>query len=98
VAGSAAEVLPVSPICPLPLRRIHPPPLLDRCFFVFTKSGGSNQCSIWTAVGIPFLAEKRGGKGHLGVILHSAVPKILWLMLHSQPLVAVCVHGGKAEF
>jgi len=34
VAGGAAEVLPVSLNCPLPLRRTHPPTLAC-CFCVF---------------------------------------------------------------
>ena len=46
VAGGAAEVLPVSLNCPLPLRRTHPPTLV--CCFC---SNGSNQHKIWAAGG-----------------------------------------------
>ena len=50
MAGGAAEVLlVVSPICPLPLLSIHPPPLLVSCFFVFTEMG--DQYSTQTAGG-----------------------------------------------
>ena len=38
VAGSAAEVLPVSLNCPLPLRRTHPPTLIC-CFCVIAALG-----------------------------------------------------------
>ena len=39
VAGAAAEVLPVSLNCPLPLRRTHPPTLVSCCFCVFAAMG-----------------------------------------------------------
>jgi hypothetical protein len=47
-AGGAAEMLPVSLSCPLPLLSTHPLPLLVCCFSVFCGDG-SNQYSIRTA-------------------------------------------------
>ena len=41
MAGGAAEVLPVSLNCPLPLRRTHPPTLVC-CFCVFAALGVTN--------------------------------------------------------
>ena len=38
MAGGAAEMLPVSLNCPLPLRRTHPPTLVC-CFCVFAAMG-----------------------------------------------------------
>ena len=38
VAGGAAEVLPVSLNCPLPLQKTHPPTLVC-CFCVFAAMG-----------------------------------------------------------
>jgi len=67
------EMLPVvSPICPLPLQSIHPPPLLAVCCFLLCWDG-SNQYSIWTAGCKPVLILKAGWKSSFGVILVSAV-------------------------
>jgi hypothetical protein len=41
VAGGAAEVLPVSLNCPVPLQRTHPPTLVC-CFCVFAAMGVSS--------------------------------------------------------
>ena len=74
VAGGAAEVLPVSLNCPLPLRRTHPPTLV--CSFrVFTALGVTSTKSGRLKVNLS-LSEKRGGKSHLGTILLSAVSGI----------------------
>jgi len=71
VAGGAAEVLPDSLNCPLPLRRTHPPTLLVCCFFVFAEMGVTSTKSGRLEVNLS-LSEKRGGKSHLGAILLSA--------------------------
>jgi len=73
VAGGAAEVLPVSLNCPLPLRRTHPPTLVC-CFCVFAAMGVSTK-SGRLEVNLS-LSGKRGGKNHLGTILLSAVSEI----------------------
>jgi len=74
VAGSAAEVLPVSLNCPLPLRRTHPPTLVF-CFCVFAAMEVTSTKSGRLEVNLS-LSEKRGGKSHLGIILLSAVSRI----------------------
>ena len=74
VAGGAAEVLPVSLNCPLPLRRTHPPTLLC-CFCVFAAMGVTSTKSGRLEVNLS-LSGKRGRKSHLGTILLSAVSGI----------------------
>jgi len=74
VAGGAAEVLPVSLNCPLPLRRTHPP-ILVCCFCVFAAMGVTSTKSGRLEVNLS-LSGKRGGKSHLGTILLSAVSEI----------------------
>jgi len=74
LAGGAAEVLPFSLSCPLPLLRTHPPKLLVCCFF-YSCGDGSNQYSIRTVEVNLFLSGKRGGKSHFGIVLVSAVQK-----------------------
>ena len=63
MAGGAAEVLPVSLKCPLPLRRTHPPTLVC-CFCVFAAMGVTSAISGRLEVNL-YLSEKRGGKSHL---------------------------------
>jgi len=72
VAGGAAEVLPVSLNCPLPLRRTHPPTLV--CC-VFAAMGVTSAKSGRLEVNLS-LSWKRGGKSHLGTILLSAVSEV----------------------
>ena len=74
VAGGAAEVLPVSLNCPLPLRRTHPPTLVC-CFCVFAAMGVTSTKSGRLEVNRS-LSGKRGGKSHLGTIILSAVSAI----------------------
>jgi hypothetical protein len=74
MAGGAAEVLPVSLNCPLPLRRTHPPTLVCR-LRVFAAMGVTSTISERLEVNLS-LSGKRGGKSHLGIILLSAVSKI----------------------
>ena len=74
VAGGAAEVLPVSLNCPVPLQRTHPPTLVC-CFCVFAAMGVSSTRSERLEVNLS-LSGKRGGKSHLGTILLSAVSGI----------------------
>jgi len=71
VEGGAAEVLPVSLNCPLPLRRTHPPTLVC-CFCVFAAKGVTSTKSGRLEVNLS-LSGKRGGKSHLGTILLSDV-------------------------
>jgi len=51
VAGGAAEVLPVSLNCPLPLRRTHPPTLVC-CFCVFAAMGVISTKFGWLEVNL----------------------------------------------
>jgi len=74
VAGGAAEVLPVSLNCPLPLQRTHPPTLVCR-FCVFAAVGVTSTISGRLEVNRS-LSGKRGGKSHLGTNLLSAVSGI----------------------
>jgi len=77
VASGAAEVLPVSLNCPLPLRRTHPPTLVC-CFCVFAAMGVTSTKSGRLEVNLS-LSGTRGGKmSHLGTILLSAVSGI-WI-------------------
>ena len=71
MAGGAAEVLPVSLNCSLPLRRTHPPTLVC-CYCVFAAMGVIRTKSGRLEVNLS-LSGKRGGKSHLGKILFSAV-------------------------
>jgi hypothetical protein len=71
VAGGAAEVLPVSLNCPLPLRRTHPP-FISLLLCVFVAVGVTSTTSGRLEVNLS-LSGKRGGKSHLGTILLSAV-------------------------
>ena len=75
VAGGAAELLPVSLNCPLPLQRTHPPTLLVCCICVFAALGVTSTKSGRLEVNLS-LSGKRGGKSHLGTILLSAVSEI----------------------
>jgi len=72
--GGAAEVLPVSLNCPLPLRRTHPPTLVC-CICVFAALGLTSTKFGRLEVNLS-LSGKRGGKSHLGTILLSAVSEI----------------------
>jgi hypothetical protein len=74
VAGGAAEVLPVSLNCPLPLRRTHSPAVVC-CFRVFAEIGVTSTKSGRLEVNLS-LSEKRGGKSYLGTILLSIVSGI----------------------
>ena len=70
MAGSAAEVLPVSLNLPLPLQRTHPPTFV--CYLcVFAVMGVTSTISGRLEVNRS-LSRKRGGKSHLGTILLSA--------------------------
>ena len=83
VPGGAAEVLPASLNCPLPLRRTHSAvvcyfcvsPAVVCCFCVFAAMGITSTISGQLEVNLS-LSEKRGGKSHLGLILLSAVSGI----------------------
>ena len=92
MAGGAAEVLPVSLTCPLPLRRTHPP-TLDFCFCVFAAMGVTSTKFGRLEV-ILSLSGKRGGKSHLGTILLSAFRNLK--ILHGHPFVAAYIHGDNA--
>ena len=74
VAGGAAEVLPVSLNCPLPLQRTHLPALVC-CLCVFAAMGVTSTKSGRLEVNLS-LSGKRGGKSHLGTIILSAVSGI----------------------
>ena len=74
-AGGAAQILPVSLSCPLPLRRTHPPSLLVCCFLVLAEMGATSTASGRLEVNL-FLSAKRGGKSRFGIILVSAVSGI----------------------
>jgi hypothetical protein len=74
VAGGAAEVLPISLNCPLPLRRTHPPTLVC-CCCVFAALGVTSTKSGRLEVHLS-LSGKRGGKSHLRTIVLSVVSGI----------------------
>ena len=74
MAGGAAEVLPVSLNCPLPLRRTHPPTLVC-CACVFATLGVTSTESGRLEVNLS-LSEKPGGKRHLGTVILSAVSEV----------------------
>ena len=61
VAGGAAEVLPVSLNCPLPLRGTHPPTLVC-CFSVFAAMGLTSTKSGRLEVNLSLTGWKRGGR------------------------------------
>ena len=66
VARGAAKVLPVvSPICPLPLRSIYPPPLLAICSFFVSAEMGTTRTASGRLVVILFLFEKQGERATL---------------------------------
>jgi hypothetical protein len=94
VAGGAAEVLPVSPNCPLPLQRIHPPTLVC-CFFVFAAVGVTSTKSGWLEVNRS-LSGKRGVKqepsGNNST--YSCFRNLE--ILHGHPFVAAYIFGDDA--
>jgi len=69
-AGSAAEVLPLSLSCPLPILRTPPPPFAS---LLLVHGDGSKQYSIRTLEVNLFLFRKQGGKSHFGINLVSAI-------------------------
>jgi len=89
VAGGAAEVLPVSLNCPLPLRRTHPPTLVC-CFCVLAAMGVTSTKSGRLEVNLS-LSGKRGGKSHLGTILLSAVSEIWRFCMVIRSLLPICM-------
>ena len=86
-AGGAAEVLPVSLNCPLPLQRTHPPTLVC-CFCVFAALGVTSTKSGRLEVNLS-LNGKRGGKSHLGTILLSAFSGIWRFCKASRSLLPI---------
>ena len=95
MAGGAAEVLPVSLNCPLPLRRTHAhPTLLVCCFCIFAALGVTSTKPGRLEVNLS-LSGKRGGESHLGTIILSAVSGI-WRFLHGHPFVAAYIFGDNA--
>ena len=74
MADGAAEVLPVSLNCPLPLQRTHPPTLVC-CVCVFAAMGVISTKTGRLEVNLS-LSGKRGGKSHLGTIQLSAISGI----------------------
>jgi hypothetical protein len=63
VAGGAAEVLPVSLNCPLPLRKAHPPTLVCCFYLCFASMGITSTKSGRLEVNLS-LSGKRDGKSH----------------------------------
>ena len=92
MAVGAAEVLPVSLNCSLPLRRTHLPTFVC-CFCVFAAIGVTSTKSGRLEVNLS-LSGKRGGKSHLGTILLSAVSEI-W-KLHDHSFVVAYVFGDNS--
>jgi hypothetical protein len=86
VAGGAAEVLPFSLNCPLPLRKTHPPTLV--CFCVFAAMGVTSTKSGRLEINLS-LSGKRGGKSHLETILLSAVSGIWKLCMVIRSLLPI---------
>ena len=69
MAGGAAEMLPVSLNCPLPLRRTHPPTLVC-CFCDFAAMGVTSTKCGRLEVNLPLSGKRGGGKSHLGTIFY----------------------------
>ena len=92
MAGGAAEVLPVSLNCPLPLRRTHPPTLVC-CFCVFAAmripaqiwAAGGKSVFIWEAG----WEEPFGNNSTFGCFRNLEV-------LHGHPFVAAYIFGDNA--
>jgi len=85
VAGGAAEVLPVSLNCPLPLRRTHPPTLVC-CFCVSAALRVTSTKSGRLEVNLSF-SGKRGGKSQFGNNSTFSCFRNLEI-LHGHPFVA----------
>ena len=91
VAGGAAEVLPVSLNCPLPLQRIHPPTLVC-CFCIFAAMGVTSTKSGRLEVNLT-LSEK-GGSWEEPFGNYSTFSCFRNLeILHGHPFVAAYIHG-----
>ena len=88
VAGGAAEVLPVSLNCPLPLRRT---PYISLLFWCFCSggskiwAGGGNSVSIWEAG----WEEPFGNYSTFSCFRNLEI-------LHGHPFVAAFIHGDNA--
>jgi len=93
VAGDAAEMLPVSLNCPLPLRRTHPSTLVC-CFCVFAVLGVTSTKSGRLEVNLS-LSWKRGGKSHLGNNSTFSCFRNLEI-LHGHLFVAAYIFGDNA--
>ena len=92
VAGSDAEMLPVSLNCPLPLQRTHPPTLV--CCVCFS-SGGSNQHKIWAARGKSVFIQEAGWEEPFGNNSTFSCFRNLEI-LHDHPFVAAYNFGDNA--
>ena len=93
VAGGAAEVLPVSLNCPLPLQRIHPPTLV--CFFVFAAVGVTSTESGRLEVNRS-LSGKRGVKQEPSGNNSTFSCFRNLEILHGHPFVAAYIFGDNA--
>jgi hypothetical protein len=94
VAGGAAEVLPVSLNCPLPLRRTYLPTLVC-CFCVFAAMGVTSTKSGRLEVNLS-LSGKRGGKSHMGTIILSAVSGTWRFCMAIRSLLPIYIFGDNA--
>ena len=91
-AGSAAEVLPLSLSCPLPILRTPPPPFAS---LLLVHGDGSKQYSIRTAGGKPIFVWEAGWKEPLWYNPSFSCIGILKI-LHSQAFAAIYIRADKA--
>jgi len=94
VAGGAAEVLPVSLNCPLPLQRTQPP-YISLSFLCFC-SGGSNQHNIWAAGGKSVFIWKAGWEEPFGNKSTFGCFRNPEISLRCHPFVSAYVFGDNA--
>jgi len=95
VAGGAAEVLPVSLNCPLPLRRTHPPTPYINLLFLYFCSDRSNQHKIWAAGGKSVFIWEAGWEEPFGNKSTFSCFRNLEI-LHGHPFVAAYIFGDNA--
>ena len=93
MAGGAAEVLPVSLNCPMPLRRTHLPTLV--CCFCDLAAVGVNSTKFWAAGGKSvFIWEAGWGEPFGNNSTFSCFRNLE--ILHGHPFVAAYIFGDIA--
>ena len=96
VAGGAAEVLPVSLNCPLPLRRTHAhPTLLVCCFCIFAALGVTSTKPGRLEVKLSLSGNRAGWEEPFGNNSTFSCFRNLEI-LHGHPFVAAYIFGDNA--